>query len=149
MTASKNSILRVQDLSWLWPLFCVHVCAPECVCVSNLALVEVIDNLLVELVLKLPLSGGLVAVSLGQVGCTLLVWPLQRTSKHWGQHCAIQYRAKGEQLTKKNQSLSYSQCKWVRLMYETRLWRYPFVLTVYSIMPFLHSAWRIMRFLTG
>lgn len=46
--------------------------------VSYLALVKVVDNLLVELVLKLSLSGGM--VSLGQVGCTLLVGPLQRTS---------------------------------------------------------------------
>lgn len=52
------------------------LCVCQNVCVSYLALVEVIDNLLVELVLKLSLSGGLVAVSLGQVGCTLLVGPL-------------------------------------------------------------------------
>lgn len=46
-----------------------------CVCVriSHLALVEVIDNLLVELILELSLRGGMVAVSLGQVGCTWLV----------------------------------------------------------------------------
>lgn len=77
MTGSKNSILRVQDLSWLWPLF-TPVCASICVFISYLALVEVIDNLLVELILELSLSGGLVAVSLGKVGCALLVWPLQR-----------------------------------------------------------------------
>lgn len=47
--------------------------ARMCACVAYLALVEVIDNLLVELVLKLSLCGGLVAVSLGQVGSTLLV----------------------------------------------------------------------------
>lgn len=41
--------------------------------VSYLALVEVIDNLLVKLVLQLSLSGGLVAISLGQVGRTRLV----------------------------------------------------------------------------
>lgn len=69
MAASKNSIPRDQDLSWLFPL--LHVC------VSYLALVKVIDNLLVELVLELPLSGGLVAVSLGQVGRALLVRPLR------------------------------------------------------------------------
>ena len=51
-----------------------------CVWVSHLALVKVVDNLLVELILKLSLSGGLVAVSLGQVGCTLLVGPLQKAS---------------------------------------------------------------------
>ncbi len=50
-----------------------RTCVCVCVCVAYLALVEVIDNLLVELVLKLSLSGGLVAVSLVQVGCTLLV----------------------------------------------------------------------------
>lgn len=43
------------------------------VCLSHLALVEVIDYLLVKLVLKLSLRGGLVAISLGQVGCTWLV----------------------------------------------------------------------------
>lgn len=43
------------------------------VCVSYLALVEVINDLLVKLVLKLSLRSGLVAVSLGQVGGALLV----------------------------------------------------------------------------
>lgn len=81
--------------------------------VSYLALVEVIDNLLVELVLQLSLSGGLVAVSLGQVGRTRLVWPLQEETLALGGVNDVQYSTerKGEQVTR-NQSLSYSQCKW-------------------------------------
>lgn len=47
---------------------------------SYLALVEVINNLLVELVLELSLCGGLVTISLCQVGCTWLVRPLHRTN---------------------------------------------------------------------
>ena len=43
---------------------------------SHLALVEVIDDLLVQLVLQLALSGRVVAVSLGQVGRTRLLRPL-------------------------------------------------------------------------
>lgn len=54
-----------------------------------LALVEVVNNLLVELVLELSLSVGLVAVSLGQVGCTCLIRPLQKQIKHWGQYFTI------------------------------------------------------------
>lgn len=45
----------------------------NCVWMPYLALVEVINNLLVEMVLKLSLSGGLVAISLCQVGCTCLI----------------------------------------------------------------------------
>lgn len=40
---------------------------------SHLALVEVVDDLLVQLVLQLALRRGLVAVPLGQVGGALLV----------------------------------------------------------------------------
>lgn len=47
-------------------------------CASHLALVEVIDDLLVQLVLQLALRGGLVAVPLGQVGGARLVRPLRR-----------------------------------------------------------------------
>lgn len=45
---------------------------------SHLALVEVVDDLLVQLVLQLALRRRLVAVPLGQVSGTLLVRPLQR-----------------------------------------------------------------------
>lgn len=59
-----------------------------CLCAVHLALVEVIDNLLVELVLQLALGGGLVAVALGQVGGARLVRPLGGVGVGT-QHCFI------------------------------------------------------------
>lgn len=47
---------------------------------THLALVKVIDDLLVKLVLELSLCGCTVVVSLGQVGSTRFIWPLQRES---------------------------------------------------------------------
>lgn len=69
-TTSKNSISGVEEKS-LCPLMLMSV--SNCVWTHYLALVEVINYLLVEMVLKLSLSGGLVAVSLCQVGCTCLI----------------------------------------------------------------------------
>lgn len=46
-----------------------------------LALVEVIDNLLVQLVFELTLSGRLVSISLRQVGGTCLFRPLTKKKK--------------------------------------------------------------------